>query len=353
MIKLKCMKILVLNINQSKVSRGLESFLDGLKKEMEKRGVEFKIIADSSTPCVSVPTRISRLLHKFYLDAYSLQVLIFTCKCLRTIKKEKPSIVIPANGGWQSGIIRFFRRLLGYKIVIIGEAGMGYDDRFNLVYGNPNVFVALTKEQEDWAKRINPNIKIVKIPNGVDGAFFSKDGEKITLDLQRPIFLCVAAFDSYKNIDKTICAVGELSKGSLVVLGDGVEKTGLEELGKEKLGERFLMQKVNYIDLPKWYRGSNVFTLVSGRQEAFGNVYIEAMACGLPVVATDDPKRREIVGEAGLFVDPINVEEYKTVLIKASILNWGDKPCLQAEKFSWEKIGEKYYQLFKNLAEKR
>jgi glycosyltransferase involved in cell wall biosynthesis len=337
------MKIIALNINQSNVSRGLESFLSGLKKEMETRDVQFDIVSDEHFfPPRRKNSFFNRVARRLYLDSYSLAVLFFTLKNIVKIIKSKPDILIPANGGWQVLIIRFLRLIGRFKVVIIGEAGIGYDDEFNLKYGNPNVFVALTKEQEDWAKKINPKLKIVKIPNGVDSTLFCKDGEKIPLDLQKPIFLCVAAFDSYKNIDKTIYAVSELNKGSLVVLGEGVEKTNLEKLGKEKLGSRFLTKKVNYDDLPKWYRSANVFTLVSGKQEAFGNVYIEAMACGLPIVATDDEKRHEIVGQAGIFVRSDSLEEYKTVLMKAAIINWGDKPRVQAEKFSWEKIGEKY-----------
>ena len=76
------------------------------------------------------------------------------------------------------------------------------------------------------------------------------------------------------------------------------------------------------------------------------------MASGLAVVATDDPIRREIVGDAGLFVDPTDTKEYLKVLEKALKIKWGSKPRLQAEKFDWDKIAKDYEKLFLELCQK-
>lgn len=344
------MKILALNINQKVANRGLETFLFSLQKEMKKKEVDFDIFSEDLISFSSFKnTFLSKILHKFYLDKYSLQVFLFTLKKIKNIKNICPEIIIPANGGWQAVIIRFFRMFFKYKIIIVGEAGIGFDDWFNLKFGKPDVFVALTREQEIWAKKINPEVRVVKIPNGVDLKKFNVNGEKIELNLEKPIFLCVAAFDSYKNIDKTILTVSKLPKGSLVILGQGSESENIKKMCDKYLSGRYLISKSSYDDLPKWYRSAQVFTLVSGFQEAFGNVYVEAMASGLPCVATNDDKRHEIIGGAGLFVNPNDIEEYKTALMKAVVLNWGEKPLRQAQKFSWEIIGKIYYEEFKKL----
>jgi len=73
------------------------------------------------------------------------------------------------------------------------------------------------------------------------------------------------------------------------------------------------------------------------------------MATNLPVVATNDQIRQEIVGDAGILVDPTNVQEYSLSLRKALETKWGDKPRKQAEKFSWDKIAEEYENLFQNI----
>lgn len=347
------MKIVVLNINQGTVERGTEIFWKNLSRELGSRGAEVKILSSKKRVVQNKTTNfISKVLRRFYLDGYSLYVLLFSLSNIKKIIDFKPDVAIPTNGGWQVIIIRLMKRI-GLidtsRIVIIGHAGIGHDDEFNLSHGGADLFVALTKEQEERSKKINSRIKIKHIPNGVDTKFFAPVGEKYDYKLEKPIFLTVASFEKYKNIESTINAISELGKGSLVILGSGAEERSLKILCDEKLKGRYLIEKIYHKDLPRYYRGANVFTLVSGHQEAFGLVYLEALSCGLPVVATNDSKRHEIIGDAGIFVDPENINEYKSALMKAVVINWGDKPVQEASKFSWEKIGEKYYELFSKL----
>jgi glycosyltransferase involved in cell wall biosynthesis len=101
--------------------------------------------------------------------------------------------------------------------------------------------------------------------------------------------------------------------------------------------------------MPRVYGAADIFTYPTVPWESFGIVLVEAMASGLPVVATDDPIRREIVGDAGLFDDPLNTKVYAKALRKALAKDWGDKPRKQAEKFSWDKIADQYHKLFDEL----
>ena len=106
--------------------------------------------------------------------------------------------------------------------------------------------------------------------------------------------------------------------------------------------------------MAKYLNACDVFTLVSEESEAFGLVYLEALACNLPVVATDDSLRHELIGDhaairlsaesrragAGVFVkNPVDDEEYARCLEAAARTDWGDKPVKQARKFDWEGCG--------------
>ena len=52
-----------------------------------------------------------------------------------------------------------------------------------------------------------------------------------------------------------------------------------------------------------------------------------------------------VVDSAGILVNPENISEYSEALNKALHSEWGNKPRLQAERFSWDNIGEKYLEL--------
>ena len=233
------------------------------------------------------------------------------------------------------------------KLVVGGFSGPGWTDRLNLFF-HPDAFVALTDFQKNWAQKNSIGVRVEKIPNGVDVLVFNPDVKPIKTNLPRPIFLCVAAFEKNKGIEKTIRAVAAAQKGSLLLIGLGSLENELSKLGRNLLPGRFKIEKV-FEKRSSYYAACDVFTMTPISAESFGMVYLEAMAVGKPVVATDDAIRREIIEEAGLFVNPDNTREYTNALQLALEKNWGDKPRIQARKFSWEEVAKKYDQLFHNL----
>ena len=102
-------------------------------------------------------------------------------------------------------------------------------------------------------------------------------------------------------------------------------------------------------EMPSLYRSADIFTLPSESSEAFGNVLVEAMASGLPVVVTRDPIRAEIVGDAGILVDPSDLDSYTNALSSALESGWNEKPRKQAEKFDWDKITLEYELVFNQI----
>jgi len=346
------MKIAFLNIYQGIVSRGAENFVREVSLRLAKKhnviilsakGMISEEKARSQTPF----TLWGKILYKFYLDSHSRRVFFFTLSVLAKVIKGDYDWVIPVDGGWQILILKALQltKLGKFKILVSGQAGIGRDDLRNLRM-KPDVFVALTHRAERWAKEVSSGVRIVFIPNGVDLEKFNPKVKPVKIDLEKPIILCVAGLNPYKRVDLTIKAVAKLKKGSLLLLGDGPEREEIDALGKNLLGlKRFLRATVPYEKMPSYYTTSNLFTLVSESSEAFGSSYLEAMACGLPVVATDDETRREIVGEAGLYVDPTDIDKYAKVLEKALKTNWGNKPHQQAEKFSWDEIALKYEEI--------
>lgn len=281
---------------------------------------------------------------------YSVDVLAGSdADSLLKILKGKYDVVVPINGRLQSLKVSLGRVVGNHKLLITGQSGIGRDDIWNIVVVKPDVFVALTNYQASWAKKWAWGSRVMKIPNGIDLEKFKPEGGKIALGLPGPVILSVGALAWYKYHDRAIEAVARLGKGSLLVVGKGPDESKLEKLGRERLGPRFKLMAVNYKDLPEVYRSADLFTLPSWSREAFGIVYLEAMASGLPVVAPDDPQRREIIGEAGILVDCANLEKYAQALKQALDIKWGDRPRKQAEKFNWDKIAKEYEKTFMEL----
>lgn len=104
-----------------------------------------------------------------------------------------------------------------------------------------------------------------------------------------------------------------------MIVGQGVERLRLEKLA-EQLGVRGCVTFVGPVDddeLPKYYNDCDVFVMPSREipqdpsVEAFGIVYLEASACGKPVIGGRSGGAEEAIvdGMTGLLVDPWNIEE--------------------------------------------
>lgn len=355
------MKIAILSFYSGHLERGVENWTRQIAGRLAKKhevtvfqngpkgsGLSYKVVSTNLKVDWKAKHSRGTLVRMVFVDYWSRLIALFTLKILPRLCEERFDLIVPTNGGWQVALMRLFTWVRGGKLVIVGHSGPGWDDRNNL-WSFPNVFVALSSRAKKWAERANPFVRVVTIPNGVDLKRFRPEGEKVKIPLARPITLMVAAPEKGKRMELAIYAVAKLAKGSLLILGGGYEKERVRKLGKRLLRKRFLMKQVSFEKMPKYYRSADLFTLSSWKHEAFGIVYLEAMSSNLPVVATDDELRREIINDAGILVDPTDTDAYAEALRKALKTNWGNKPRKQAEKFSWDKVIRQYEKLFESL----
>lgn len=312
------MKIAFLSRYQDTISRGAETFVRELKRELSQRH-EVSILSGGKADSLS------------------------------EILKGDYQIVVAVNGGMQSLKASLGRLRKNYKLVISGQAGIGRGEIFNLAVTKPDLYVALTQHMFKWAKGWAWGSRVVKMPNGVDLNKFKPEGERLDFKLKKPVILSIGALVWYKYHEKTIKAMNLLDKGSLLLVGDGPQKEKLESLGKKLLGDRFKIVQADYEDLPEIYRAADLFVLPSWDREALGIVYLEAMASGLGIVAPKDPVRNEIIGDAGILTDVSDPKKYAQAIAQALKMDWKTKALNQAKKFSWEKIAREYEDAFMKL----
>jgi glycosyltransferase involved in cell wall biosynthesis len=137
----------------------------------------------------------------------------------------------------------------------------------------------------------------------------------------RPYVLYVGNFKPHKNLPRLLAAYAALPEAiretyRLVLAGgDGAGRERLERLaGELALRDRVVFTgPVDDADLPALYRGSSLVALVS-LVEGFGLPAVEAMACGVPVVASDRAALPEVLGDAAVLVDPDDVGAIATAL---------------------------------------
>ena len=97
-------------------------------------------------------------------------------------------------------------------------------------------------------------------------------------------------------------------------------------------------------DLPSIYSLARVFVYPS-LYEGFGLPVLEAMACGVPVIASNVPSLVEVAGEAAILVDPLNVGELsrsidEVVFSHPNYKRLSKASVARAEKFTWEKTAQ-------------
>lgn len=113
---------------------------------------------------------------------------------------------------------------------------------------------------------------------------------------------------------------------------------------------------VDEADLPVFYQLAEVFVFPS-LYEGFGLPPLEAMSCGVPVVCSNSSSLPEVVGDAGLLVDPTDTaalaEAVRSVLDDADLrADLQQRSLRQAAKFSWEKAVEEHKAVYASLLER-
>jgi glycosyltransferase involved in cell wall biosynthesis len=185
------------------------------------------------------------------------------------------------------------------------------------------------------------------VPNGVDTDRFRpgpSDRIAFGLPIDRPVVLMVSALVDSKQVLQGMRAAARLPDAFLVVAGDGPLREDVDRLASQILPGRFLRGTFPHERMPDLYRCADVF-LHPAPFESFGNVYVEALATGLPVVGNDNSLTRWILGGHGHLVDGTLDEGLAAALMAAlddPHTRAPDRAAFAQSKYSWKSIAVLY-----------
>jgi glycosyltransferase involved in cell wall biosynthesis len=192
------------------------------------------------------------------------------------------------------------------------------------------------------------------IPNGADLERFSpgpSERARFGLPSDRPVVLMVSALIESKRVLDGIRAVSLLPDVHLVVAGDGHLRDEAEAMAARLLPNRFSRLTLTASQMPALYRSVDVFLHMS-LVESFGNVFVEAMACGLPIIGHDTPRLQWIVGDGPFLCDTQDPGQLGAALAAALEQGTGGvDPAVG--RFAWQAIGVEYDRFLRELRAER
>jgi glycosyltransferase involved in cell wall biosynthesis len=201
-----------------------------------------------------------------------------------------------------------------------------------------------------YYKRNRERWRSTLIPNGVDPNRFCPGLQRkaeLGLPDDRPIVLMVSALEPGKRVIEAMRAVAAVPDGFLLIAGDGPQRDEVDRLAADLLPGRFMRGTFRHDQMPDLYRSADLF-LHTKIRESFGNVYVEALSCGTPIVAHDDEVTRWILGEHATLVDTTSQAALTDAIVKAlgSPANGEAAAEWAHARYSWEVIAGKYVDFF-------
>jgi phosphatidylinositol alpha-mannosyltransferase len=191
------------------------------------------------------------------------------------------------------------------------------------------------------------------IPNGVEIDRFTsaepfeelRDG---TLNI-----LFVGRFEERKGLIHLLKAYHRLRKrhvdARLLVIGDGPRRREYRRfVGLRQIRDVEWLGRVNDADKARYFASADIFVSPATGQESFGVVLLEAMAAGVPIVASDIHGYKNVVQRnvQGLLVEPKNPRALAAALYKLAMdpelrQQMGDAGRERAPDYSWERVTER------------
>lgn len=293
-----------------------------------------------------------------------------------------------SGAGFITNILRFWKPVPIILSLQEGDSEEHFKNRWfglinlswRLALKNTTTLTVLSSYLAERAQKFGYGGELKIIPNGVDIQKFDvelsredriKIREEVGLENDDIGLITTSRLNVKNGVGDVIKALVKLPENvKFIILGEGELRKSLEELTKNlKVSDRVIFKGlVPHNQMPKYLQACDIFIRAS-LSEGFGNSFIEAMACRLPVIATPvggimdfltDPTSQGFDGasvQTGYFCEPQNpvsiAETVKRVISdpnKNQVIE--EAFNMVKEKYDWNLISEQMQSLFDNFTSK-
>jgi len=299
----------------------------------------------------------------------------------RAIRREGADVFhasLPTAGFADRAAIAAARRkipfVLTYYNDLVGRGHVGllanlYNRLFLPALLRRSARVIVSRRELDWLSPLLDSVrhKVIPIPLGVDLHRFSPDPVGPSAELRVGFLSILDEQHRYKGLAELLygiaAAKGRGSKLRLSIAGDGSDRHRYEALSHE-LGIWEVLRFLGRLpdsELPAFYRSVDVFALPSTdrRQEGFGLVALEAMACGRPVLVSKIPAVAPDVRahNAGWVLESLEAGAIGRSLAQIArnpedaIARGRNARAVAEREYSWSQVAGAYLEVFRELTD--
>jgi len=309
------------------------------------------------------------------LRAFRLEWIyyLWKFKYLSAKLKINSSLVHITNAGYLVSVVPSLKRKAVSKIVITVHdlipfiiprsiATFHVQNKMFSIINTDYIITVSENTKKDLLHFIGVDPRKVKVVyNGVDHELFKPRDKfearrRLGLPLDRPIILNVGSEEPRKNIPILLNSFKELlnSNPNALLVRVGKRTAQIEKLiRKLDLSGEVLYCRASQDELALYYNAADLLCFPS-YYEGFGNPPLEAMASGLPVIASNRASIPEVVGDAGILLDPFDVEGFAYWMyemltnedLRARFYETGYKRSLN---FSWEKCARETLEVYNKV----
>ena len=332
-------------------------FLQALAKEVSTKAI--RVLLKNDLP--EAVHRNNGLGHANVYGRWSafLRRPAFVSECLRRAWREQPQVIVSTHINF-GPVARMARRLTGVPYVLVAhgiDVWQLNDGPRKKALQEADLVLAVSRYTRDWlVENIGLGSEQVQIlPNTfsperfVPGPKPRRLLERYGLSADDPVILTIcrlAGAERYKGYDQILKALpkilDELPQARYLLVGAGPDRPRIEWVAGE-LGLRDKVIFAGFVpddELCEHYNLCDVFVMPS-KAEGFGIVYLEALACGKPVMAGSKDGSRDALadGKLGILVDPDSTAQIASEIIRV-LRRQHDHPYLFCPEFLREQVME-------------